>query len=114
VQANTCSATAKVKAVELACEGNGVRNAGRRKDDDERDGSSRTRKIVEEGVVLRFKEKPSNLGTTTLCFSFPSLVSSPLFLCLKISLEYIDNEVLKKKSNGKRETSYIFCPLSFT
>jgi hypothetical protein len=116
VQANTRSATAKVEAVELACEGNGARNAERRKDEDERDGFFKNKKHSGGRFVLRFKEKPSNLRTTTLCFSLPPLVSGPLFLsfCLKISLECIDNEVLEKKSHGKRETTYIFCPLSFT
>jgi hypothetical protein len=58
--------------------------------------------MVEEGAVLRFNEKPSDLRTTALCFLFPSLVSSSLFLCLKISLERIDNEVLKREITWKK------------
>jgi hypothetical protein len=62
--------------------------------------------IAIQWKALQFENYNALLFISVTCFQ--------LSLCLRFSLGCIDNEVLKRETRWKRETSYISCPLSFT
>jgi hypothetical protein len=95
VLANTYKVTAKVAAQELGC-----KEWIKKKRRIRKKSFLRTRRTVEEGVVLQLNGTPLNLKLQSY-ISFSSLVSSYLFSISKFSLGFINNEVLRTEIRWK-------------
>ena len=123
VQANTYKVIGKVVAAELSWKGNGAKKLR------ESEGQKRKRWFLKKKREERWKKvlycdrkrKPFNLETRRFCFLPPSSASSSFFLSFVLSF-FLLNFLLglytmkcwKEKRDGKRESSYISCSLSFT